>query len=333
MALLERLLSCVLGCSFVWPAAALWFRVPGARWLRALASLAFFALGLFAANLAWRGQLAPAGTIALSTLVAFALWWHSIRPSDARAWADDVARHFSSQLDGDLLTLRALRNFDWRSDQEYDVRWETRSFDLQRLCALDVAVSYWMGPAIAHTLVSFGFRDGGQLVFSLEIRKERGEKFSALGGFFKQFECTLIAADERDILRVRTNARGEDVYLYRIAAITPDAMRALLFAYLREGEALLRAPRWYNTLTANCTTIVYNMARHVTAGLPLDYRLLLSGYLPKYLYDVGALTPGHSFESLRRAGRITERARAADADPDFSRRIRAGIPGMERDSC
>jgi Domain of unknown function (DUF4105) len=333
LAFLYDLLSVLVLALFAWLAAALWFRLPGGPRVRAAGSLLWLLLGVVSAGLLWRGHGARAALTAVSALSLFGLWWRSIRPSDARTWADDVSRHFSSELIGDVVTLHDVRNFDWRSEQDYDARWETRVYDLRTICAVDVAVSYWMGPAIAHTLVSFGFRDAPNLVFSLEIRKERGEKFSALGGFFKQFECTLIAADERDILRVRTNIRGEEVYLYRIVAIEPETMRALFLAYLKEGEALRRKPRWYNTLTANCTTIVYNMARHVVGGLPLDYRLLLSGYLPNYLYDVGALAQSADFQLLSRAGRITERAKAADADPAFSRQIRAGVPGMEGFTC
>src|SRR3546814_12424990 len=91
---------------------------------------------------------------------------------------------------------------------------------------------------------------------------------------------------------------------------------------------LRRRPRWYNTATANCTTVVFEMMRHIVGRLPFDHRLLLSGHLPEYLHDVGGLTPGYGVADLRAAGRITARALAADADPAFSQRIRAGVPGI-----
>ena len=126
---------------------------------------------------------------------------------------------------------------------------------------------------------------------------------------------------------MRTNVRGEDVFLYRVK-MAPEAMRALLLAYVAEADALRRQPRFYDTLFANCTTIVYEMAQRIVGGLPLDWRLLASGYLPEYLRDVGGLVPGYDLETLRAAGRITLRAKAADADPQFSTAIRQGIPGM-----
>jgi hypothetical protein len=204
-------------------------------------------------------------------------------------------------------------------------RWETRRYDLNQLRSVDMTLSYWMGPAIAHTLVSFGFADGRYLTFSIEIRKERGESFSAIGGFFRKFETVLIAADERDILRVRTNVRGEDDYMYRVE-MRPDDMRSLFLAYLDEAAQLRRRPSFYNTLSANCTTIVFDMARRIVRTLPLDYRLLASGYLDEYLYEEGGLVKGYTLAQLHAAGRITERAKAADADPAFSQAIRRGMP-------
>nr|WP_066097933.1 DUF4105 domain-containing protein [Xanthomonas massiliensis] len=254
-------------------------------------------------------------------------WW-SMQPQQDRDWSDDVAQRLQPQVSGSRVVLHNVRDFTWRSDSDYDVRWETREYDLDHLASADLALSYWMGPAIAHTLVSFGFDDGSRVVFSLEIRKERGEQFSALGGFFRKFEETLVAADERDILRVRTNVRGEDMYLYRLA-IPPAGLREMFLGYVARAQALDRAPRFYNTLTSNCTTIVYEVARQIDPGLPLDWRLLLSGYAAQYAYDHGGLMPGYDFATLEAGGHVTARARAAGDAPDFSRRIRVGMPGED----
>ena len=181
-------------------------------------------------------------------------------------------------------------------------------------------------PAIAHVLVSFGFDDGQFVVFTVEIRKERGESYLEIGGFFKQFELSIVAADERDALRVRTNVRNEDVYLYRVN-MSEEAMRALFLSYIQQTNQLQQEPRFYNTITANCTTIVFDMMRQIIRGLPLDYRLLLTGYLPGYVQDVGGLEQNLKLEELRQQGRITERARRAGNNMDFSRVIRDGVPG------
>lgn len=313
-----------------WWALALWHRLPGGRALRTAGAVSWSGLALALLALLGRGQVALAVTVFAVAQLLLALWWHRIRPSNARRWADEVAELLHGEVDGDTVTLTHVRNFSWRSVSDYDARWETRRYALSGLRSVDVLLSHWMGPAIAHTLVSFGFDDGRYLAFSIEIRKERGEAYSALGGFFKQFEAILVAADERDIVRLRSNVRGEDVYLYRLQMPAP-AMRSLFLAYLAEADALRRRPRWYHTAIGNCTTIVFEMARRIVGGLPLDYRLLLSGYLPEYLHRVGALTPGVDLATLRRAARIAARAQAADAASDFSARIRRGVPGVDPD--
>lgn len=269
----------------------------------------------------------------LVLVLALLAWWGTIEPRADRAWAADVAQLVRVEPDKDnpsRVHLHNVRNFTWRSETDFTPRWETRSYDLTQLRSVDVALSYWMGPAIAHTLVSFGFADGQHVVFSIEIRKEQHEQFDALAGFFKQYEMALVAADERDILAVRTNVRGEQVHLYRID-MPQDSMRDLFLAYAYQASQLEYAPRFYHTLTANCTTIVWQLARRIGQALPTDWRLLASGYLPEYLRDVGALQSMQPLATLRATSDITQRAQNwqppaglddAAASADFSLHIR-----------
>lgn len=256
-------------------------------------------------------------------------WWQTLAPSHERDWADDVDRLLRAEISGSQVVLHDVRNFDWRDEGDYTARWETRSYDLDRLVSADLILSYWMGPHVAHTLVSFGFDDGRQLVFSLEIRKERGESFSALGGLFRKFEAVLIAADENDIVRVRTNVRGEDVYLYRLD-LAPEALRSAFLGYLEQADDIRRRPRFYNTLTSNCTTIVFGLAKRLSPSLPPDYRLLLSGHFARYAHDHQGLVPGYDFRTLHARGHIVARAQAfAGTAEDFPKAIRHGVPGTE----
>ncbi len=315
----------------LWVSGLLIYQLPGPVWLRAVAAgmWGIFAVVTAVAVGRGRGGRKP-GVIFTLALVLAGIWWLVLTPRQDRVWADDVAQRLKVvSFDGHHVVLDNVRNFSWHTETEYDARWERRAYDLDQLRSADLILSYWMGPTIAHTLVSFGFEDGRQLVFSLEIRKERGESFSALGGFFRKFEMTLVAAEETDIVRVRSNVRGEDVYLYRLHGMTPQQLKDLFVAYLGEARKLDAAPAFYNTLTSNCTTIVYELAKQIAPGLPLDYRLLASGYAADYAFDQGVLTPGVDFATLKEQGRITERARAAGDAPDFSRRIRAGVPGMD----
>ena len=311
-----------------WGAFALWFQVPGGWVLQSLGVCLWIAFTLVILVALWRGQFAVG---AVSFAVAFGLlliWWWQIQPSNNRAWADDVAEVTTGVVDGDHVTLHNVRNFDWRSKTDYTQRWETRTYDLRRLNSLDMILSYWSMPAIAHVLISFGLDDGEHVVFSVEIRREKTESFSEIGGFFKEFELSVIACDERDVIRVRTNVRGEDDYLYRIR-MPVDDIRSLFLAYVSQANDVARKARFYNTITANCTTIIYHMAKRIVGHLPLDYRLLLSGYLPGYVYKVGGLDTRYSLEELRALGRITERAQQSDRRPTFSADIRAGIPPLE----
>jgi hypothetical protein len=323
----------VLPLLTLWGAFALWYQMPagqvvgGGQVLEVIAVVVWVAFG-FATLIAVSKGRAVVGLGCFA--VGFAgllLWWFQILPSNQRVWADDVARTTSGRIDGNLVTLSDVRNLEWRSNTDYTQRWETRTYDLNRLDSVDMVLSYWSMRAIAHVLVSFGFGDDSHVVFSVEIRREKQESFAEIGGFFKEFELSVIAADERDVIRVRTNVRGEDDYLYRIRMPVED-MRALFLAYVDEANVLVNTPRFYNTITVNCTTLVYHMLRRIVGHLPLDYRLLFSGYLPSYVYKVGGLDNRYSLEQLQAFGRITDRAKAADRSATFSTDIRQGIPAL-----
>jgi hypothetical protein len=322
---ISLLVSLLILLSMAWGTLALWYQLPLSNAWRVAVIIGWGVILLAALILFWRDMPKTGIALGLVTFAVLLVWWSSLKPSNDRLWADDVSRQLSGEVNGDIVTLHNVRNFDWRTTTDYTQRWESRQYDLSKLTSVDMALSYWMGPAIAHTLVSFGFSDGAYVTFSVEIRKEKNEQFSAIGGFFRQFEASVIAADESDILRVRTNVRGEDVYLYNVAM--PDhARRSLFLSYINEAHLLQTTPRFYNTLTANCTTIVFDMVKHIIPGLPMDYRLLASGYLPAYLYDINALNQDYSLANLQLLGRITERAKTTSVEDNFSQKIRAGIP-------
>jgi len=319
------LVTLIIVLAGVWALAALWYQTPGGPVLKLLCMLLWAAFTLAVLIAFWRGRVSMA---LLAFVVAFAVlqvWWQRIRPSNDRIWADDVAQMTTGTVVGNRITLHNVRNFDWRTNRDYTQRWETREYDLDTLDSVDMIMSYWEGPAIAHMLISFGFESGEHVVFSVEIRRQKSQKYSEVGGFFKEFALSIIAADERDVIRVRTNVRGEDDYLYRVR-MPLSAMRSLFIAYVEEANTLVHAPRFYNTVTVNCTTLVYHMMQRIVGHLPMDYRVLFSGYLPGYVYQVGGLDGRYSLDELRSLGRITERAKTADRSDSFSADIRQGIP-------
>jgi Domain of unknown function (DUF4105) len=309
----------------IWAALALYYSdLPGAPLRLGLA--AAFALGTLGAFLFLRNRR--------RTLVAFGvvfavvlLWWTSIEPANERDWQTDVAVLPHATRDGDLVTLHNVRNFDYRtSDQDFAPRYDERTFDLRELDAVDLIAVYWMGDAIAHIMVSFGFA-GDHVAMSIETRKEKDEAYSSIAGFFKQYELIYVVGDERDLIRVRSNYRRPEelVYVYR-TRMNPDNARLLFLEYIGRINELKERPAFYNTLTTNCTTDVWSLARALSDQVQLDWRVLLSGYFPAYAYDLGSLDTSMPFPELKERSLINEKAHAADQDPAFSSRLREGLP-------
>jgi len=270
--------------------------------------------------------LKPIGVMGLCGLV-FA-WWVTLKPSQDRNWQPDVARTAWAEIDGDLATIHNVRNFDYLADGRVVERWETRQVRLSSLTGLDLAINYWGSEWIAHPLLSFQFSDAPPVCFSIEIRKESGESYSALAGLYRQYELIAIAADERDVVRLRTNYRpGETVYLYR-TTLDAAAVRERFLEYLASLNLLHAKPLWYHAITTNCTTSI--RAQHPGEHRnPWDWRMLLNGKMDKMFFEQGTLqTEGLPFRSLRSQALINSVAQAADRDPQFSKTIREGLAGF-----
>ncbi len=218
-----------------------------------------------------------------------------------------------------------MREFDWTSDDAFVERWSSRSYDLSRLKSLDLFLSYWAGPQMAHLIMSFGFDDGEKLAWSIEVRREKNGEYSPVADAFKSHTLVYLATTERDSVRLRSNVRGEDVRLYRLRA-SPGAARAVLLQYVAEANDLKEKPAFYNSLTTNCTTAVAKLIRAAGGTMPFDWRLIVNGYLPGYLYDQRAVVTTIPLSELTALAQIDERAKAADQSPDFSKLIRVGVP-------
>jgi hypothetical protein len=258
---------------------------------------------------------------------ALVLWWSTIPASNSRDWQPDVAVLPYATVDGDRVTVHNIRHFAYRTATDFSPRYYDKTFDLQRLEAVDLIGSYWAGEAIAHLMVSFGFGEQDYVAISIETRKERTEDYSSIKGFFKQYELTYVVADERDVIRLRTTYRQppENVYLYRTN--TPPAQaRRLFLDYMREINRLVEQPAFYNTLTTNCTTNILFHARASGGSARYNWKILLSGYVPAYAYENGRLDTSLSFAELKQHSHINTRVQAAGEAPDFSRRLRAGLP-------
>jgi len=271
-----------------------------------------------------RGRTAAMAAFGFAILVVLFL---RIPASNDRDWQSEVANLPYATINGDVITIHNVRNFNYRTETDFDPRWETRSYNLSKLDSGDIIAVYWAGKAIAHVMVSFGFEGKDYLTVSIETRKEKGESYSTLAGFFRQYELYYVVADERDVVRVRTTYRQpqEDVYIYRVNGPLRNLRRVFL-DYLKSMNDLRERPSYYNTLTTNCTTSILFHTRMNPESPPMSWKVLLSGYVPDYLYELGRLDTTRPFGELEKISRVNERAHAAGADSAFSRRIREGLP-------
>jgi len=264
----------------------------------------------------------------LVVFTGLVLWWLTLAPSNNRDWQADVAMLPYATFAGDSVTIHNIRNNDYHSETDFTSQYYDKTFQLSKLQTLDLFLSYWGPTLIAHTVMSFGFEGDGYVAISIETRKEKGEEYSAIKGFFKQYELIYVVADERDLVRLRTNYRDEDVCLYRLNGPT-EVARQLFLEYLRDVNRLSEQPAWYNALTENCTTGIYRLVRPHAVRSWWSWKLFANGYLDELAYDLSVVDRSLSFAEFKARSHINERGEAADHDPEFSRKIRAGLPGID----
>lgn len=268
--------------------------------------------------------------LALFFLLATVAYF-SIRPSNARTWSGDQTKLPSATFEGDLVHVKDIRNFHYRSTTDYDPAWYDRTFDLRELESLWFLVEpFDEGKGAAHTLVSFGFAGPAgpeYLAISVEIRKEVGEEFSVVKGILRQYELMYVVGDERDLIQLRSNYRKDDVYLYPIRA-PKERIRAMLVGMLERANRLREEPEFYNTLTNTCTTNIVRHVEEVAPGRVPRFRreVILPGYSDRLAYDLDLLDTDLPFEKARERFKINERALQAQGDPDFSVKIRETGP-------
>ena len=311
-----------------WASLALWYRLPLQELMRGLAGSLFILIGISTITALFSRLRRPALVCFIVVFGIVLVWWTTIKPADHADWAPDVARQVTGTLDGDMLTLTNVRDFEWRSDSDFTARWTSRTYDLTKLRTLDLFLSYWAGPEMAHTIMSFGFEGGNFLAWSIEVRRRKGGEYSPIADLFKSNPLVIIAADERDVVRLRTNIRHEDVQLYRLRA-PPQKARLLLLEYVADANGLAGSPRFYNSITTNCTTTIIKMMRVVGDTMPFNWRFIVNGYLPDYAYQRGALDTRTPLSELKTLAHIDKRAGEADKSPEFSQLIRANVPSPQ----
>ena len=311
-----------------WATLAIYYSNLPWAWLRLGLAVAFAAFAIWALWLSRQRRMSVAFIALYLGVVA---WWIAIPPSHDREWRPEVAVMPRAVIDGDRVRITGVRNFDYRTRNDFTVRYEEREVLLSHLTGVDFYVSYWSEGLVGHTFLSFIFDNAPPLSISIETRPEVGEGFNPIASLFKQFELIYVVGDERDIVGVRTNHRLETVYLYRLNA-SPDKVRELLLVYLERINELADRPEFYHLLSNSCTI---NIIRYLNAAGRkgrFDIRHLFNGLIDSYLYHSGRVDTTLPFEELRRRSLINEAAQAADDAPDFLQRIRASVPTIPHGS-
>jgi hypothetical protein len=318
-------LAILLSLTSLWALFALYF--DGSIRLLKIALPCLYLVTILAIWITLRRRRLIATGLTLGCFAIVCAWWLLIPPSNARDWQPDVAITPFAEIEGNRVKIHNIRNCRYQTETDFDVDHYDRSFDLDAIRAVDLYVVYWGSPLVAHTMASFDFGRDDYVCISIETRKEKRESYSALRGFFRQYELVYVIADERDLVRLRTNFRNEQVYLYR-TRLSPDAARALFLDYVQTATELHKKPRWYNALTDNCTTNIRVHSQHAQGRrTPLDWRVIVNGYADQMLYERGSIDTSLPFDELKRRSLINPRARHA-SETNFSGEIRRNLPGL-----
>jgi len=314
------LLGLVVLAVSLWAFLALWFFAALPVWIRVPAAL------LWAASVPaafWRLSRVSALRAVAAGGLAVLLFWSLQRPSNRRDWMPDQERMPAVRFDGETVAIDNVRHATYRSNLDFDVRWDRRHYDLEAIRTVDFLVvpfASWRGPA--HTFLTFGFDDGRYVAISAEVRKEQGESYSPLAGLFRQYEIIYIVGDEQDLIHLRANVRKHPVYLFPIKA-RPQQVRAMFVSMLQRAERLRQQPEFYNTLANSCNTNIVRHFEEVTGrNLPLDVRILLPGYADELADELGLIDYEGTLEEARQHFRINGRSAPLPDGRAWSRQIR-----------
>lgn len=307
--------------ALVWACAALYFSSPS--------PLVAALFGIVLVPMIWTSRRWLTLSIGVVAVLLVGFWWWQLAPTNDAPWQADVAKLPSVEFDADedRFTVRNIRDFIYTSEFVYTARYRDEQYALSQLRTVDLFLIYWGSPWIAHTIVSFGFDDGRQLAVSIETRKRVGQEYSAIRGFFRQFTLTYVVATERDVIKLRTDYRNEDVYLYRLKA-SPQFARDAFRQYAAHINRLYAKPEWYNALTENCTTSIRNDIYTYLPNKAFDWRMLLNGRVDELMYERGTLDRSLPFAELKARSYINPAAHALPADGDYSLGVRVGLPGF-----
>jgi hypothetical protein len=290
----------------LWMSGALYYDVcGGGRWGGLLVTCwAGSVLLLFAV---WQPLWQPFAVV-LGLTAIFLAWWFRQKPSHERDWHPSVAVLPWAVRAEDVITIKNVRNFQYRSLEDFTPRYETRIYHLANLKGVDVIFFVWNISLLGHPVLVFDFGSDGRLCLSIEMRLRNGQEYSILRGLYRQQELIFLAADERDVILRRTKySQNQEAYLYGVVA-SAEELRAVFLDYVDAINSLHDNPRWYHALCTNCTTAFYQLP---SRQLRFDWRVIANGRLDRALYKAGRLDSTLPFDELRRFAYLNEVANAA----------------------
>jgi len=249
-----------------------------------------------------------------------------LKPSNNRSWVNDNDRLANAEFDGDYVTIKNIRDFNWRSTRDYDEKWIEKKFNLTEVSKIWFVLEYFdpKKRQMAHTILGFEFDDGSRICCSIEVRREKGEKYHPIRGFFRQYELIYVWATESDAIGVRTRCRKKSVtHLFEAVVLGPGNERKMLESYLKRTNKLYEKPEWYNTITNTCTTNIVNHVNEVYPGrVPKAISIFLPGLSPKLLYNNNLVKIDSSLENTLEKSIIDSKAKTWDGISDFGNLIR-----------
>jgi hypothetical protein len=290
--------------------------------LRVVLAVAFALFGIWAL---WITRIPRMRWAFAGVFLLVLVWFISIRPSHDRPWRREVTVMPRAIIDGDRVRLTGVRNFEYRSRNDFTEKYEEREVLISHLTSIDFFVSYWKIGPVGHTFLSFNFDNAPPVCISIETRPEVGEGFAPIASMFKQFELIYVVGDEHDLVGVRVNHRGEETFMYPIRT-SPEAAQRLFRVYLDRINELADRPEFYHLLSNSCTINIVRYANVAGRVGRFETDQILNGFIDRYLYRSGRIDTTLPFEELRRRSHINEAVRDAADAPDFSERIRAALP-------
>jgi hypothetical protein len=322
--LLRAIKSFALALVVAWASLAIYFSPLPSPGLRIGLAVAMATFGIWAL---WISRRPRMKWIYAGLYLVVLVGWSFVRPSHDREWRPDVAVMPRAAIDGDRVRISGVRDFDYRSRDDFTVRYGEREVLLSHMTGLDFFISYWMPGPVGHTFLSFTFDDAPPLNISIETRPEVHEGFDPLASLFKKYELIYVVGEERDLVGVRTNFRGEDVYVYRLR-VPAEVARRLFMVYVERINQLADRPEFYHLLSNSCTINIVRYANLIGRSGDFDFRHYLNGWVDRYFYDVRLLDTQFPFAELRRRSRVDPAVQASEDVEKFARHIRQTVPGM-----